>query len=109
MDTSPLDEVSALLFGRSIRLPVAAWIRSKPEGAAFYQREVAEAIGTQAQYMKRELDILCELGMIKREPRAHGELRQFYVADRDSRLWSIIDTALVATSSELRSVDLRTV
>lgn len=109
VDAYPLDEVSALLFGRSIRLPVAAWIRSLPEGAAFYQREVAEAIGTQAQYMRRELDILCDLGMVIREPRANGELRQFYVAERSNPLWSIIDAAVIASGSHAAPTGLRSV
>ena len=47
------------------------------------------------------------LGMIEREPRARGELRQHYTADRTNPLWSIIDTALVAANPEPALAALR--
>jgi len=91
-----ITEVSQHLFGRGMRLPIAAWIRSQPGGAAFYQRELAHGAGVDEQYVRRELDSLCALGMVVRERRAQGEVRQYYNADRDHPLWSIIDIAVVA-------------
>ena len=93
-------KVSALLFGRSIRLPAAAWIRSLPNGASFYQLQVARGrgIGCPPQYMHQEPRRFCELGMIERQPQAEGEVRQFYLARRSQPLWAIINVAVAASS-----------
>ena len=39
-------DVSKTLCGARLRLPVAIWIRTQPQGSVFYQRQIAKAIET---------------------------------------------------------------
>lgn len=89
-----LEGVSGLLFGRGLRLPLAAWIWSQTDHTPFYQQQAADGIGSKAQYMRREFELLCELEMIAPVPKGPGEIRQLYVADPDQPLWSIVETAV---------------
>ena len=92
-----LRTVSKTLCGAQLRLPVAAWIRTHPQGTSFYQRQISEALGTDARYLRREIAVLTELGMIKPQPRPHPrEVRRFYQADHTHPLWAIIDTTITA-------------
>lgn len=92
-----LRTVSKTLCGAQLRLPVAAWIRTQPEGSAFYQRQIAQGIGTDARYLGREMQILEQLGMIKPQPPSQArDVRRFYQADHSHPLWELVDTALVA-------------
>ena len=89
--------VSKTLCGAQLRLPVAAWIRTQPEGTSFYQRQISEAIRTDSRYIRREIHILEELGMINPQPSSNQrEVRRFYQADPSHPLWAIIDATLTA-------------
>ena len=88
--------VSRTLCGARLRLPVAIWIRTQPEGTVFYQRQIANGIGTDARYLPREMQILEQLGMITPQPPRAGDVRRFYRADHTHPLWELIDTALGA-------------
>lgn len=97
-------KVSKTLCGARLRLPVAIWIRTQPEGSVFYQRQIAEGIGADARYLRREIQILEELGMIKPHPPAHSrEIRRFYQADHTHPLWALIDTTLTACTQLART------
>ena len=88
-------DVSKALCGARLRLPVAIWIRAQPEGTLFYQRQIAQGIGTDARYLRREMQVLEQLGMIKPQPPSHArDVRRFYQADHSHPLWELVDTAL---------------
>ena len=90
-------DVSKTLCGARLRLPVAIWIRTQPEGSAFYQRQIAKGIGTDARYLGREMQVLEQFGMIKPQPPTRAsDVRRFYQADHTHPLWELIDTALIA-------------
>ena len=89
-------DVSKALCGAQLRLPVAVWIRTQPEGTVFYQRQIAKGIGTDARYLPREMQILEQLGMITPQPPRARDVRRFYQADHTHPLWTLIDTALTA-------------
>ena len=88
MDDSLRDvihSVSKTLCGARLRLSVAIWIRGQPQGAVFYQRQIAEGIGTDASYVRRETQILQQLGMITPRPPARSrDVRRFYQADQQA-------------------------
>ena len=97
----PVDDairtVSKMLCGSLLRLPVAIWIRSQPEGTVFYQRKIALALQTDARYLSREFHILDQLGMITPQPSSNkSDVRRYYQADHTHPLWTIIDTAAAA-------------
>ena len=88
-------DVSKALCGARLRLPVAIWIRTQPEGTVFYQRQIAKGIGTDARYLGREMQVLEQLGMIESRPPARArDVRRFYQADHTHPLWELIDAAL---------------
>ena len=90
-------DVSKTLCGARLRLPVAIWIRTQPDGSVFYQRQIAKGIGTDARYLGREMQVLEQLGMIESRPPARArDVRRFYRADHAHPLWELVDTALVA-------------
>ena len=90
-------DVSKTLCGAQLRLPVAIWIRTQPQDSPFYQRQIAEGIGTDARYLRREMQILEQLGMITPQPPTRArDVRRFYQADHTHPLWAIIDTTLTA-------------
>ena len=89
--------VSKTLCGARLRLTVANLDPDPARGAVFYQRQIAEGIGTDARYLPREMQILEQLGMITPQPPAHSrDVRRFYQADHTHPLWTIIDTTLTA-------------
>ena len=81
--------VSADLFGRSCRLPVAMWIlaRDKPN---FYQSEPPRALGSPTA-IRQELTRLTRAGLLDEE-RRDGENRVYYVRT-DSPWWGVIELA----------------
>lgn len=90
-------DVSKTLCGARLRLPVAIWIRTQTPNSVFYQRQIAEGIGTDARYLRREMQILEQLGMITPQPPTRArDVRRFYQADHTHPLWTLIDTALTA-------------
>lgn len=89
-----IDEVSHLLFGRGIRLPLAAWVLETANSGPFYQQQAADGIGAKAQYLRPELQHLCDLGMIEQQDKAPGQIRQMYTVDAEHPLWAIITTAV---------------
>ena len=91
-------DVSRTLCGAQLRLPVAIWIRTQPEGTVFYQRQIANGIGTDARYLPREMQILEQLGMITPQPPRARDVRRFYQANPTHPLWELIDAALTACS-----------
>jgi hypothetical protein len=93
-ESSTLTHVSAALFGRSIRLPVAAWIRQRD--TPFFQKQCAQGVGAMPQYVGKELTGLAELGMIQQLPREAGDTRIFYRQVPDNPLWAVIDAATTA-------------
>lgn len=85
-----LHELSAALFGRAVRLPLAVWVRGRT--GPFFQREAAEGVGTHQPYIRKELATLVTLGMVRELPRI-SRARLFYEQVPDHPWWSIIDTA----------------
>jgi len=85
-------ELGEVLFGRSLRLAVAAWIRTN-ESEMFFQAEVAKGVDYAQSGVSQELDRLGALGMLQKVPRSPGDRRQYYLRT-SSPLWSIIDAAL---------------
>lgn len=81
--------ISAELFGRSCRLPIAMWIlkRDKPR---FYQSEPPRELGTPTA-IRQELARLTRAGMLAEE-RPDGENRVYYVRT-DSAWWTVIELA----------------
>ena len=81
--------ISAELFGRSCRLPIAMWIqrRDKPR---FYQSEPPRELGTPTA-IRQELARLTRAGMLAEE-RPDSENRVYYVRT-DSAWWTIIEVA----------------
>ena len=97
-------DVSKTLCGARLRLPVAIWIRTQPQGSVFYQRQIAKAIGTDARYLGREMQVLQQLGMIKSQPSPRvRDVRRFYKADHSHPLWALIDTALAVCTQLARA------
>ena len=93
-EPSTLAHVSAALFGRSIRLPLAAWIRRRD--TPFFQKQCAQGVGALPQYVSKELNGLAELGMIEQLPREAGDTRIFYRQVPHNPLWAVIDAATTA-------------
>jgi len=95
-----LDELSSLFCGNRLRLGLSTWIRGLPEGCTFYMGEVAREIGSAPTQMRSEFDRLEQLGAIQQLPKADGDVRCLYLADREHPFWPIIDAA-AACASEL--------
>ena len=96
--------VSKTLCGARLRLPVAIWIRTHHRDSVFFQRQIAEGIGVDARYLRREMQVLEQLGMITPQPPARArETRRFYQADHTHPLWALIDTTLDACTQLART------
>lgn len=87
----PLRELSAALFGRAVRLPVAVWVRGQAE--PFFQRQAADGVGDLQTYVRKELATLVTLGMVQELPRDTDRARVFYQQVPDHPWWAVIDTA----------------
>jgi len=87
-----LDLIGDRLFGRSLRLRVAAWVLAH-EDPHFYQSEAAASVRYSASAVTQELNRLVELGMILRRDPTPGGRRQYYTKT-DSPLWAVIREAL---------------
>ena len=103
MRPEELERVSDLLFGRSLRVPLAAHLFEHYRNESFYQQQVADEMGTRAQYLQRELAVLTELDMIRPEPKSRGEIRQMYKVNEDNALWTIVETTVSAVEQFERS------
>lgn len=79
------------LFGRGLRLRVAAWVVGASR--SFYQAEAADGVRYSASAVAQELERLVELGMLIRHDKPGGDRRQYY-SRTDSSLWRVITTAL---------------
>ncbi|MCX0270051.1 hypothetical protein NLM24_04865 [Nocardia zapadnayensis] len=90
----PVQELSAALFGRALRLPLAIWVRSRSE--PFFQRQASDGIGIAQTYVRKELASFVKLGMLRELPRAEGDKRLFYEQVADHPWWLIIDAAAQA-------------
>lgn len=88
-----LEHLSKLWWGNSLRLRAAGWIRARPAGERFYQRQIARELATEAGYVRRELELLAAIGAISPLPQEPGERRQLYINDPDHPLWAIVDAA----------------
>ncbi len=91
MDTR---EVSAHLFGRACRLPLALWIlkRDKPR---FFQSEPPREIDTPTA-VRQELERFVQLGLLV-EDRPDAENRVYYERT-ESPWWRVIEAADEATA-----------
>jgi hypothetical protein len=87
--------VSAALFGRACRLPIAIWIlkRDKPR---FFQSEPPRELGV-ASAVRQELARFVRVGLLDEE-RPDAENRVYYTRT-DSPLWAIIKAAVDAVGS----------
>ncbi|WP_063054746.1 hypothetical protein [Nocardia salmonicida] len=90
----PVQELSAALFGRTLRLPLAIWVRSRTE--PFFQRQASDGVAVAQTHVRKELATFVQLGMLRELPRAEGDKRLFYEQDRGHPLWGTIDAAQVA-------------
>lgn len=81
--------MSADLFGRACRLPIATWIlrRDKPR---FFQSEPPRELGSPTA-VRQELARLARAGLLDEE-RPDGENRVYYVRT-GSAWWAVIDLA----------------
>lgn len=93
-----VERMSADLFGRRCRLPIALWIldRDKPR---FYQSEPPRELGSPTA-IRQELTRLTRAGLLEEE-RPDGENRVYYVRT-DNAWWDVIELAgeLLAHQSE---------
>ena len=76
-------------------------------GHPFYQRQVAEGIGSDPRYMGRELDVLCRLGMVRRLPPTPSDRRRFYEFTVGHPLWDTIDSLIDACFRMAQAGQLR--
>jgi hypothetical protein len=97
--------VSERLFGRSCRLPLAAWIVSNEKGR-FFQSEPPRFGTTSASNICQELSRLSELGMLDIE--RQDDANKVYYVRTDSPLWRIIETAVEVTGLGWDGSTLRT-
>lgn len=86
-----LNAVSASLFGRALRLPLAVWVRNQHE--PFFQRQAADGTAAPQTYVRKELTTLVDVGMVRELPRADGDNRVFYQQIPEHPWWEIIDVA----------------
>lgn len=84
--------VSALLFGRGCRLPVAAWARA--HGKRFHQSQPPTFGTTSRSNVTQELERLVRAGMLHRDDPGDGRV---YYEQTDSPLWDVVDAAVRAT------------
>ena len=88
--------VSAELFGRPCRLPLALWILHHPKDR-FFQSEPPEALGGRTA-IRQELDRFVRAGLLDVE-RPDGDVRVFYVK-RQTALWNVVTAAGQALEAE---------
>jgi hypothetical protein len=93
-----LDFIGDRLFGRALRLRVAAWVLAH-EDLHFYQGEAVAGVGYSPSGVIQELDRLVELGMILRRDPTPGSRRRYYTRT-DSPLWTVIRDALDAIEGD---------
>ena len=84
-----LERVSADIFGRSCRLPVALWILRR-EQSRFYQSEPPQSLGAPTA-VRQELERLAREGLLSVE-KAEGENRVYY-SRTSSPLWRVFAEA----------------
>ncbi len=82
-------EVSAELFGRPCRLPLALWIL-KRDKSRFFQSEPPREIGSPTA-LRQELERFVRLGLLD-EDRPDAENRVYYERT-DSPVWQVIEAA----------------
>lgn len=87
---SRLEEVSAELFGRAMRLPIAVCVMEQEQ--PFYIKQIADDTGYSSSNVSAELRRMVNLAMLKEHDRPSGENRQFFTR-LDSSLWEIIRIA----------------
>lgn len=88
--------VSAALFGRRCRLPIAMWILGRDK-TRFYQSEPPRQLGSPTA-VRQELTRLTRAGLLDEE-RPDGENRVYYVRT-DSAWWAVIELATEILSDE---------
>jgi DNA-binding transcriptional ArsR family regulator len=93
-----LSRIGRLLFGRSARLAVAAWIHGRDD-PVFYQAEVVSGTGLPQSNIREELDRLVDLGMVSSLPRYRGSRRRYYTR-QEHMLWAVVRAAVTAARSE---------
>jgi DNA-binding MarR family transcriptional regulator len=94
VEPAALARLGELLFGRALRLRVAAWVAARQD-VLFFQGEAAKGVDYSASAVIQELDRLVELGMLVRLPRQPGDRRQYYTRT-DSQLWAAVAAAVTA-------------
>ena len=92
MDLALLSDV---LFGRSMRLPIAIFVLEKESGLV-YPLEIAEELGHKPTYVAQELGRLASIGMVTELPK--GDSRRRYFQRLDHPYWRIIKIAKGAAS-----------
>ena len=91
-----LDNVGKLLFGRSLRLRVAAWILGRGLEAPFFQAEAAAGVMYSASAVASELDRFIELGMLSKFDDEGSSRRLYYLCNKGNPLWSAVQAAVDA-------------
>lgn len=106
-----LELVGGRLFGRGggLRLRVFAWILELPttdlpkgESREFNATEVAKVLGVLSPQVAGAIDVLVDLGMIRKHERKRGNEAQNY-SRIPSPFWSIIATALSAVDQSAQT------
>lgn len=93
-----IELLSDRLFGRKLRLVLAAWIYDLPDGT-FYQQQAASETGIPQSNVRDELNArLVPLGMVQEVPKTAGDRRQYYARTK-SPLWQIVEAATRAAQS----------
>lgn len=91
-----IESVGHLMFGRGLRLRVAAWILGHGVDQAFYQGEAAQGVGYSASAVTTELERLVELQMLSKHEPTAGERRVYYTPAGNHPLWEAFGVALAA-------------
>jgi len=81
------------LFGSKTRYKLLKYL-VRTQDKPFYVRELSRALDTQLNAIRRELELLIKLGLVKEEHGKHAKsaeygaaLRKYYLVDRDSILY----------------------
>lgn len=93
-----LQRVGAKLFGRALRLRVAAWVLLQ-EGETFFQGEAAQALAYSPSAVAEELEKLVDLGMLIKHEKTPGDRRQYY-SKVATPLWNVISAAVGAIEEQ---------
>lgn len=97
-DNDALQRIGAKLFGRALRLRVAAWVFLH-EGETFFQGEAAQALAYSPSAVAAELEKLVDLEMLVRHEKTSGDRRQYY-SRVATPLWDVISAALGAIDKQ---------